>query len=114
MARLQHFQLTRLGGPHGETPLSKKLWINKCLIIIYLFYIIYLFFMIRLERWINCKDSPFKLKIVAIIRGRMWEMFFHIRYEEYRIHHEWFTFVPEMLQLTDFLKTKGYGRIFTN
>ena len=52
--------------------------------------------------------SPYELKIIAKIRGRYWEKIFHIKFDKFRKHHEWFKFTEEMLELIRFLEEKGY------
>ena len=52
--------------------------------------------------------NPYKLKIVGVIRGDEWETIFHIRYRKYKIHHEWFEFVDEMIEFIRLLEAKSY------
>lgn len=54
------------------------------------------------------RRNPYQLKIVGAIRGGEWETIFHIRYRKFRIHHEWFEFVDEMLDFIRLLEDKGY------
>lgn len=55
--------------------------------------------------------NPYKLKVVGILRGGGWETIFHIRYNKYNIHHEWFEFRDEMLNFIKLLENKGYKAI---